>query len=115
MSKNEVELVTVGDELLLGFTIDTNGAFIAQQLAEQGIAVVRRVAVGDDIAAIAAAVREALDRTGAVITTGGLGPTSDDLTRDAVADVFGVALRVDEHWVAVLNNRGGVLWLRVYR
>ena len=86
---NEVELVTIGDELLLGFTVDTNGAFIAQKLAEQGIAVVRRTAVGDSMGAIAAAVREAVDRTGAVITTGGLGPTSDDLSRDAVAQVFG--------------------------
>lgn len=102
---NVVELVTIGDELLLGFTIDTNGAFLARRLAERGIAVLRRVAVGDDVQSIASAVREALDRTGAVITTGGLGPTSDDLTREAVASVFGRDLRVDETHVAWMRER----------
>lgn len=91
-----LEVVTIGDELLLGFTIDTNGAFLAQKLAEQGIAVARRTAVGDAKRAIADAVREALERTSAVVTTGGLGPTSDDCTRDAIAEVFNVDLRVDK-------------------
>jgi nicotinamide-nucleotide amidase len=102
---NAVELVTIGDELLLGFTIDTNGAFIAQRLAEQGIAIARRTAVGDTVVAIAAAVREALDRTGAVITTGGLGPTSDDLTRDAIAEVFARELVVDESHLEWMRQR----------
>jgi nicotinamide-nucleotide amidase len=102
---DEVELITVGDELLLGFTVDTNGAFLARKLAEQGIAVVRRIAVGDGIDAISTAVREALERTGAVITTGGLGPTSDDLTRDAVAAVFERELRVDEPHLAWMRER----------
>jgi nicotinamide-nucleotide amidase len=91
----EVELITIGDELLLGFTIDTNGAFLAQKLAEQGVAITRRTAVGDAKRVIADALREALERTSAVITTGGLGPTSDDCTRDALAEVFNVDLRVD--------------------
>jgi nicotinamide-nucleotide amidase len=102
---NEVELVTIGDELLLGFTIDTNGAYIARRLADHGIAVVRRTAVGDTQSAIVAAVREALERTHAVVTTGGLGPTSDDLTRDAVAEVFGRELVVDEEHVAWMGER----------
>ena len=101
----EVELVTIGDELLLGFTIDTNGAHIARRLAEHGIAVARRVAVGDEVEVIAEAVREALERTGAVITTGGLGPTSDDLTRDAVAQVFGRELLVDESHLEWMRDR----------
>lgn len=92
----EVELITIGDELLLGFTVDTNGAYLSRKLAEEGIAVVRRTAVGDTKDAIALALREALERTSAVITTGGLGPTSDDVTREAVAEVFGVDLRVDK-------------------
>lgn len=103
--KNEVELVTIGDELLLGFTVDTNGAFIARKLAEQGIAVARRTAVGDTQSAIVDAVQEALERTGAVITTGGLGPTSDDLTRDAVAEVFGRELKVDEAHLEWMRER----------
>jgi nicotinamide-nucleotide amidase len=103
--KNAVELVTIGDELLLGFTVDTNGAFLARVLAEQGIAVTRRASVGDDLEAIAGAIREALERTGAVITTGGLGPTSDDVTRDAVASVFRRDLRVDENHLAWMRER----------
>jgi nicotinamide-nucleotide amidase len=91
-----LELVTIGDELLLGFTVDTNGAFLAQKLAEEGIGVARRTAVGDSTGAIADAIREALERTSAVVTTGGLGPTSDDCTRDAIAEVFKVDLRVDK-------------------
>lgn len=104
-STNVVELVTIGDELLLGFTIDTNGAFLARALAARGIGVVRRAAVGDELQAIASVVREALERTGAVITTGGLGPTSDDLTRDAVALVFDRELRVDETHLAWMRER----------
>lgn len=100
-----VELVTIGDELLLGFTVDTNGAYLARRLAENGVSVVRRTAVGDDRAGIAATLREALDRTGAVITTGGLGPTTDDVTRDAVADAFGVDLVVDDAHVEWMQQR----------
>lgn len=91
----EVELVTIGSELLLGFTLDTNGAYLARELAALGVTVVRRTAVGDDAGGIAAAVREALERTGAVITTGGLGPTADDLTKPSIAAVFGMGMRLD--------------------
>ena len=68
----DVEVVSIGDELLLGFTIDTNAPHFAREGAAHGIQVVRRATVGDGPEAIAAAVREALDRTGAVITSGGL-------------------------------------------
>ena len=84
----QVELVTIGTELLLGFTTDTNSAFAGQRLAEVGVRVVRRTSVGDDPGAIAAAVRDGLARTGFVITTGGLGPTRDDITKTAVAALF---------------------------
>jgi len=88
----DIELVTIGTELVLGFTIDTNGATLAQLLAPLGIQVVRRTAVPDTPAVIRDAVREALERTKVVITTGGLGPTTDDLSKEAVAGVFGVPL-----------------------
>jgi nicotinamide-nucleotide amidase len=91
-----LEIVTIGDELLLGETIDINAVWLARELGAVGISVVRRTTVGDGAAAIAAAVREALDRTGAVITTGGLGPTSDDRTRPAIAALFGRELRHDD-------------------
>ena len=104
----EVELITVGDELLLGFTIDTNAAHLARELAAIGIGIRRRGTVGDVAEDIASAVREALDRTGAVITTGGLGPTSDDLTKPAIAAIFGRGMRLDEEHVAWMEQR----WLQ---
>jgi nicotinamide-nucleotide amidase len=101
----KVEIVTIGDELLLGFTIDTNGAHLARELAAIGIEVVRRVSVRDDAGEIAAAVGEALERTGAVITTGGLGPTSDDHTKADVARLFGREMRLDEAHLAWMEAR----------
>lgn len=101
----KVEIVTIGDELLLGFTIDTNAAHLARELAPIGVEVVRRATVGDDAAAIGEAVRDALERTGAVITTGGLGPTADDVTKPAIAAVFGRTLHVDERHLARMRER----------
>jgi nicotinamide-nucleotide amidase len=101
----KVELITIGDELLLGFTIDTNGAHVARELAALGIEVTRRATVRDDADAIADAVSEALERTGAVITTGGLGPTSDDQSKAAVARLFGRELRLDEEHLAWMDAR----------
>jgi len=103
-----IEIVTIGDELLLGFTIDTNAAHIAREFAALGIRVVRRATVGDDATAIAAAVREALERTGAVITTGGLGPTADDMSKPAVAAIFGRGMVLDSAVLANLEER----WLK---
>jgi nicotinamide-nucleotide amidase len=105
VSSLQVELITIGDELLLGFTIDTNAAHIARTLAANGIEIVRRATVGDEAGKIALAVREALDRTGAVITTGGLGPTSDDLTKPAIAKIFGREMKLDEAIATKLEER----------
>ncbi|HEU4682354.1 MAG TPA: molybdopterin-binding protein, partial [Gemmatimonadales bacterium] len=77
----DIELVTIGTELLLGLTVDTNGAEIARSLAAHGVRVTRRTSVADRNTEIRAAVSEALQRTGAVLTTGGLGPTRDDITK----------------------------------
>jgi nicotinamide-nucleotide amidase len=100
-----VEIVTVGTELLLGFTVDTNGAELGRGLAAAGAAVVRRTAVPDRPDAVRAAVAEALDRTGFVVTTGGLGPTRDDLTKHVVAELFGRALVLDEAVLRALEAR----------
>jgi nicotinamide-nucleotide amidase len=100
-----VELFTIGDELLLGFVVDTNAAHIARTLADVGIRVVRRGTVPDDPLAIVSAIGEALDRTGAVITTGGLGPTSDDLTIPSIAELFGRPLALDEAVLAGIEAR----------
>ena len=91
----DIEIVTIGDELLLGFTLDTNAAHLARELAAAGVSITRRSTVGDSAGEIAAGVKSALERTGAVITTGGLGPTSDDLTKPAIAEIFGRAMYYD--------------------
>ncbi|HQR17027.1 MAG TPA: competence/damage-inducible protein A [Gemmatimonadales bacterium] len=101
----DVELVTVGTELLLGFTVDTNSAEIGRALADAGVRVVRRTAVSDDPAAIRDAVGSALARTGRVITTGGLGPTADDITKTAIAGLFSTPLRFDAAVWAALEAR----------
>ncbi len=99
----DLELVTVGTELLLGFTLDTNGAEIARRLAAAGIRVVRRTAVGDRADEIREGVADALRRTGAVLTTGGLGPTRDDITKVAVAGLYGAPFDFDESvWADLL-------------
>jgi nicotinamide-nucleotide amidase len=100
-----IEVVTIGDELLLGYTIDTNAAHLARQLAGIGVEIVRRTTCGDTAESIGTAVREALDRTGAVITTGGLGPTSDDLTKPSIAALFGRTMVLDEEHLAWMRDR----------
>jgi nicotinamide-nucleotide amidase len=91
-----IELVTIGTELLLGMTLDTNGAEIARALAAQGVRVTRRASVADRSDAIREAVADALRRTGAVLTTGGLGPTSDDITKQVIAELYDAPLEFDE-------------------
>lgn len=85
-----VEIIAVGTELLLGQLVDTNTAYIAQQLAQSGIDVYATSAVGDNRQRISQAVRGALTRADGAIMTGGLGPTVDDLTRDGVCDALGL-------------------------
>ena len=98
-----IELLTIGTELLLGFTVDTNSAEIGRALSAAGIPVVRRTSVPDDPAAIQAAAREALARTGAFLATGGLGPTADDITKKVIADLFGMPLDYHEEiWQGLL-------------
>jgi nicotinamide-nucleotide amidase len=101
----DLEIVTIGDELLLGFTIDTNAAHLARELAALGVRIVRRATCGDDADAIRDAVQAALERTGAVITTGGLGPTADDMTKPAIASIFGQGMVLDQDILAALRER----------
>ena len=101
----KIEVVTIGDELLLGYTIDTNAAHLARTLAAEGVEIERRTTCGDTAESIATAVREALDRSGAVITTGGLGPTSDDLTKPSIAALFHRTMVLDEEHMAWMQER----------
>ncbi|MGH9187071.1 MAG: competence/damage-inducible protein A [Acidimicrobiales bacterium] len=90
------EVVAVGTELLLGQIVDTNSAWLGEQLALAGIDVHHVSTVGDNLARIVDTVRHAIDRADAVIVCGGLGPTQDDITRDAIAEVMGVKLQLDD-------------------
>lgn len=87
-----IELISIGDELLIGQTINTNAAWIGQELLEAGMNVNRVTTVGDDLEQITAALAEAEARADCILVTGGLGPTNDDITRKAVCDYFGVGL-----------------------
>jgi nicotinamide-nucleotide amidase len=90
------EVVAIGTELLLGQITDTNSSWIGEQLALCGIDTFFQTKVGDNLDRIVATLSLALERSDAVICCGGLGPTQDDLTREAIAAVMGVALEPDE-------------------
>jgi nicotinamide-nucleotide amidase len=90
-----VELINTGSELMLGRVLNTHQQWLCRQLADLGYVVTRQVAVPDTGNDILQAIREALARADLIITTGGLGPTSDDLTRDLVAQLLGKELRED--------------------
>jgi nicotinamide-nucleotide amidase len=84
----QAEIITIGDELLIGQVVDTNSAFMAQQLNSVGVEVERVVSVHDDAEQIAQALDDALTRADIVITTGGLGPTKDDITKHVLCNYF---------------------------
>jgi nicotinamide-nucleotide amidase len=92
----QVELLSVGTELLLGQIVDTNAAFLARKLSELGVNVYHKTTVGDNAERLAAALRISLGRSDVVFATGGLGPTEDDITAAVVAQVMGVRLTEDE-------------------
>ncbi|HEX2039554.1 MAG TPA: competence/damage-inducible protein A [Acidimicrobiales bacterium] len=97
------EVVAVGTELLLGQIVDTNSSWLGEQLAAAGIDSHFQVKVGDNLARIVQAIRTALSRSEAVIVCGGLGPTQDDITREAIAEVMNVPLERDEAMVDTIR------------
>ena len=99
-----VELIAVGTELLLGQLTDTNTVFVAQSLAEAGVDVYGTHAIGDNRSRIVAAMRAALERVDGVITTGGLGPTVDDLTKEAVCDALGLDVELHEPSLKLMQD-----------
>jgi nicotinamide-nucleotide amidase len=104
MSNIAASIITIGDELLIGQTIDTNSAWIAKHLNALGIDVLRRVAVGDERGAIIKALDEELAIADIVLITGGLGPTSDDITKPLLCEYFGGKMKVDERVLEHLKN-----------
>lgn len=97
-------MLAVGTELLLGQIVDTNSSWMGERLAANGIGSLMQVKVGDNHARIVAALRYLLEEADAVIVCGGLGPTHDDITREAIAEVMGVELRHDESVAEVIRN-----------
>ena len=99
------EIIAVGSELLGPFRLDTNSLYLTDQLERLGVAVVRKTVVGDDREHLKAAFREALERAELVIGVGGLGPTEDDRTREAVAELLGLPLKRQPELVALIEER----------
>jgi nicotinamide-nucleotide amidase len=97
-------IISVGDELISGQTVDTNSAYLARRLAGMGIVTSAHQTVGDDRPAIAAAIKSAAEAVDLVVVTGGLGPTADDLTRQAVADAMGTALATNAQCLAEIEE-----------
>jgi nicotinamide-nucleotide amidase len=97
-------ILSVGDELVLGQTVDTNSAWISQQLAAVGCGITAHLTVPDDQKAIEQAMLESVGRCDVLIISGGLGPTEDDLTRQALANVMSVPLDVNDTWLKELGK-----------
>jgi nicotinamide-nucleotide amidase len=106
----KAEIIAIGSELLLGQIIDTNSSYIAKRLAENGIELAQTTTVGDDLERMKEVIRDSVDRSEIVITTGGIGPTEDDLTREAVAEVTQHPLTFQPHLMgqieALFKKRG---------
>jgi len=100
-----VEIISVGDELLIGNTLNTNATFIARGLTAIGLAVARITTIGDDAGDLRTALSEAMDSYDVTIMTGGLGPTHDDITKEVASHFFGSTLKLDETILAGLRKR----------
>lgn len=104
-SLRSAEILAVGSELLTPHRVDTNSLFLTGRLNEAGIDVIGKAVVGDVAADVKRAVGAALERVDVVVLTGGLGPTSDDVTREAVADLLAAPLELDERVLAAIEGR----------
>src|SRR5207249_6583207 len=92
-------ILSIGDELVLGQTIDTNSAWLSQQLAAAGCDIAAHITVPDDQTAIQRAIEDSATRCDVLIITGGIGPTADDLTRQALAAAMNVPLELNAKWL----------------
>src|SRR5215213_6295789 len=97
-------ILSVGDELVLGQTVDTNSAWLSQQLAAVGCAVAAHLTVGDDQRAIEQAIEASVGRCDVLLISGGIGPTEDDLTRQALAAVLREPLELKAEWLRRLEE-----------
>ncbi len=97
-------VVAIGTELLLGQIVDTNSSWLGEQLAAAGIDSLFQVKVGDNLGRIVSTLRSTLEQTDAVIICGGLGPTHDDITREAIAEIMGVELELNDEVALVIEQ-----------
>ncbi|MEO6167633.1 MAG: CinA family nicotinamide mononucleotide deamidase-related protein, partial [Chitinophagales bacterium] len=97
-------IITIGDELLIGQVIDTNSAWMGQELNKMGVFVIRRIAVGDEKKEIIAALNEARTISDLILITGGLGPTKDDITKHTLCEYFGSSLVFNEEIYAMVKG-----------
>ena len=105
MKQKSAEILAIGTELLMGNTVNTNAAYIARGLAQNGINVFHQEVVGDNPKRLLESLQQAFSRSDIVITTGGLGPTYDDLSKETIASFFGRQLVLDEESLHVIENR----------
>lgn len=101
----KAEIITIGDEILLGHVVDTNAAYIADQISSVGVDLARIITVGDGDRRIIEALKESLKRSDLVITTGGLGPTDDDLTKLALCHAFDTKLVFNQKLMDLIDRR----------
>ncbi len=104
MSIRSAEIICVGTELLMGNTLNTNSQFLAQELVSLGISSYRQIVVGDNEERLADQIKESAQRADLVIMTGGLGPTTDDITMGVAAKVAGRELVFDEESFASMTE-----------
>ena len=99
-----VDVLAIGTELLLGQIVDTNSSWIGEHLAAAGLDTCEHRKVGDNLGRMVTCLRELLDRADAVIVCGGIGPTPDDVTREAIAEVMGVELERREELIEQIQR-----------
>lgn len=103
------EIISVGTELLLGNIVNTNAQYIAKEMARLGIDLYYQSVVGDNEERLSNVLKTALERSDLIITTGGLGPTKDDLTKEVAASYFGKQLIFDEKTYQHVKKKTGIL------
>ena len=91
------EIITIGTEIVMGNTVNTNSLFLSRQLIELGIEVYFHTSVDDNKKRLESVIKTAIDRSDVIITTGGLGPTKDDITKETISKALGLDLEIDKN------------------